>query len=706
MSGLDVSIPSTPGIDDVSSFITSPHPQKSSALSNRLGSILSASYADGETRDALKILDERQLTNSAEARRNLRLDIQREVISCNGDIIKDFGQVAKQLRRIGSTIENLNRCCQDMRSHIQAANREVAPIVEEAAPLFAQQREVEVKRKLHDAFKAHFIIPEEELTALTSMSVPVDDQFFLTLTRLKRIHADCQILLGSENQQLGLDLMDRSSRSLNSAYQKLFRWIQREFRTLNLENPQIGASIRRSLRVLAERPSLFQSCLDFFAEAREQSLSDSFYHALTGSGPNQALDQSAKPIEYYAHDPLRFVGDMLAWTHSATVSEREALEVLFVGEGSEMAAGIQAGLASEPWLRGSEGEVEVFNGEKSLRQLVNRDFIGVARILRQRIEQVIHSDEDPVLAYKIANLIEFYRATFVRHLGAESSLLAMLSGLREMALAQYRSTMRERVTSIKNEMAHLSAPPNLDIPDFLDESLTQLHELMKSYGSALSPQESREAEFQPILAEALDPVLEICESLAAKLEEPLSSIFTINCLTSAKSTLSRYAEFTKERREEIDDTVEEYFDKLVEYQHAYFLHTSGLYPYISDLASMSIESVADARRVLKLPTFSEKIIRSVSQTLDNFLPSALMDAQENVKELKSKVLASEVTAGGAARFCEDFELLESWFIRVDEVRLDDERDESEDEDDADEVRAPLLRDLFPRTSGEIRVLLS
>ena len=52
---------------------------RSNALQNRITSVLSASYADVEIRDALSILDARDLTNSAATRRNLRLDVQRDL---------------------------------------------------------------------------------------------------------------------------------------------------------------------------------------------------------------------------------------------------------------------------------------------------------------------------------------------------------------------------------------------------------------------------------------------------------------------------------------------------------------------------------------------------------------------------------------------------------------------------------------------------
>ena len=65
------------------------------ALSSRITSVLSTPYADLEIRDALETLDARGVQNSAETRRQLRLDVQKEVIQCNGEIIGDFGKVAE-----------------------------------------------------------------------------------------------------------------------------------------------------------------------------------------------------------------------------------------------------------------------------------------------------------------------------------------------------------------------------------------------------------------------------------------------------------------------------------------------------------------------------------------------------------------------------------------------------------------------------------
>jgi hypothetical protein len=80
--------PVTPGGDGVSA-------RRTNALSTKLTSVLSSSYADYEIRDALRLLDARGVHNDEETRRNLKLNAQKEVIDCNAKIVDDFGHVAE-----------------------------------------------------------------------------------------------------------------------------------------------------------------------------------------------------------------------------------------------------------------------------------------------------------------------------------------------------------------------------------------------------------------------------------------------------------------------------------------------------------------------------------------------------------------------------------------------------------------------------------
>ncbi|KAH8706847.1 oligomeric complex COG6-domain-containing protein [Ilyonectria robusta] len=637
-------------------------------LTSKVTSVLSTTHSDTEFRDALLLLDQRGIQNDAETRRRLRLDLQKEVIDSNAEVITEFGRVAEQLRRIKTTLDKLNTGYEDMKGQVVAAHTQTSSALSEASSLLEQRKQVEVKQELLGAFKKHFIMSENEVAALTMTAEPVDDRFFESLSKAKKISRDCEILLGFEKQTLGLELMEQTSKNINLGFQKLYKWIQREFKTLNLENPQMNASIRRALRVLAERPSLFQNCLDFFAEARERILSDSFYVALTGASPSGVEDQSVKPIDMTAHDPLRYVGDILAWIHSATVSEREALEILFVAEGEELAKGLKSGRDAEIWRLvaddDDEAEAEDFNALKALHDLVDRDISGAARVLRQRVEQVIQANEDIIPAYKLANLINFYRITFQKTLGPGSNLVELIGSLETEALRQFRALVRDHIAAIQGEFQH--APSDLGPPLFLQDSLKQLNSISKTYDSSLSASEDREAEFENVLAEAFEPFLAGCENMAKTMEKRNGTIFLINCMLSAAAALEVF-DFTQTRSRRLREKTSEESKKLVGSQYAFFRKGSGLEPILNTLHADGTNGAASLDR---------DVLSQASQVLDDFLPSALMDAMENLKHLQDSKLARQITEEAAEKFCDDFEQLEEEIADGEEDSVDSDDDDA------------------------------
>ncbi|KAL9572986.1 hypothetical protein ACKAV7_002671 [Fusarium commune] len=657
-------------------------PRGITPLISKVTSVLSTTHSDTEFRDALALLDERGIQNDAETRRRVRLDLQKEVIDSNGEVIAEFGRVAEQLRRIKTTIDKLNNGYEDMKSQVIEAHRQTLPALSEASSLLEQKRQVEVKQELLGAFKKHFVMSENEVAALTQTAEPVDDRFFDALSKAKKISKDCEILLGFEKQTLGLELMEQTSKNINLGFQKLYKWIQREFKTLNLENPQMNSSIRRALRVLAERPSLFQNCLDFFSEARERILSDSFYVALTGASPSGTEDPSVKPIDMLAHDPLRYVGDMLAWIHSATVSEREALEVLFVAEGEELAKGFKSGRDAEIWrLIAEDDEAEAdFNALKALNDLVDRDVSGAARVLRQRMEQVIQANEDTIPAYKLANLINFYRITFQKMLGPNSNLVELIGGLETEALRQFRALVRDHIATLQGEFQH--APLDLGPPAFLQDSLKQLKAISKTYDSSLSTSEDRESEFENVLSEAFEPFMSGCENMAKNMNAQNGAIFLINCISSAIACLEPF-EFTQRRAKRLREKSDDAAKGLITSQYQFLRKGSGL-----DAIFTELEEDDDKNASL----LDEKELAQASQTLDDFLPSALMDAMDNLKHLQDSKLARQITEEAAEQFCNDFEQLEEVITGGGDESVDSEEDEG-------------LRSVFPRTTAEIRLFL-
>ena len=590
----------------------------------------------------------------------------------------------QQLYRIRGTLDKLNSGYEDVKQQMIAAQTGTGPTLSEFDSLIAQRDQVGTKQKILGAFQGHFTMSEDEIVALTITAEPVDNRFFDALAKSKKISKDCEVLLGFEKQTLGLELMEQTSKNINLGFQKLYKWIQREFKTLNLENPQMNPSIRRALRVLAERPTLFQNCLDFFSQARERILSDTFYAALTGSSSSGLEDRSSKPIDMTAHDPLRYVGDMLAWIHSATVSEREALEVLFVAEGEELAKGLKSGRDAEIWrLVADDNEDEgEFDALKALNDLVDRDLSAAVRVLRQRVEQVIQSNEEIVPAYKLANLLGFYQVTFDKLLGPGSNLLESMGLLQVEAMRQFRALVREHIATLQGEFQQ--TPSNLGPPHFLQESLKQLDAFMQTYDSALSTLEDREAGFEDMLIETFDPFMSGCDNMAKAIRAPDDAIFLINCRVAAASTLEKF-DFTHNRLRQLREKTEADAQSLASDQFQFFRRESGL-----EQLFIAIEDERpDTDKIMDVQALAE-----ASHQLDDFLPSAWMDAIERLRHMQDSTLARQVTEQAAEQFCSTFEKLEHAVVEANERR------------DENEGSVGELRTAFPRTTAEIRVLLS
>jgi hypothetical protein len=65
--------------------------------------------------------------------------------------------------------------------------------------------------------------------------------------------------------------------------------------------------------------------MEEISNIRQKALLKAFHSALSIGGPNGF----PKPIEFHAHDTIRYSGDILAWIHQSCMAEREMLESVF-----------------------------------------------------------------------------------------------------------------------------------------------------------------------------------------------------------------------------------------------------------------------------------------------------------------------------------------------------------------------------------------
>ena len=646
-------------------------------------------------------------------------------------------------------------------------------MLEEAATLAAQKGEIETKQQLIRAFKEHFVISEEDRLLVTSSTGPLDERFFSVMDRLKQLAKECEILLAAEDQTLGSEVMQQTSRLLDAAFEKLYSRVQTEFKMLDLEDAQIGGPIRKALRVLAARPSLFERCLQFFAEAREQTLSDAFRAALTeGRRNDSGTGSSSDPIELQSHDLPRYLGDMLAWAHSAAVSEKEALEVLFVGDSEEIAEGIKQGRKVEQWSQwqqydnevdssdGDGGGERTFDGQKVLRDLVNRNLHGVAGILKQRVEIGVRSTEEAVTVYRAMNLLHFYEGIFGRLLGTLCPMQNLVTELVTSSWSHLERLLEDQAT----ELAQEDVVDDMKTPDFLAEAIEQF----KSFMNAKADQ--TEDERSLLFSLALAPYLQHCSVVEerASISRPSSDfarapqLFQLNCFLAVVSQLRPVLPEDSSILSGPQSRISEIREALVSSQHRFLLVRSGV-DQIYDVAltvnapdAGSIDAETGAAVNITTATITKKdtvrtplpppspdLLTALAAQLDAFLPTAQIDMlDDNLAPVTDRLFAQDVVREAAERFCRDFEVvqaaLEVWEKNrngktaggekrrqeggaegEDENSEEDDEDDDEDdesrkegeseaesEEEEEEEGGSNLRDLYPRTTEEVRLLLT
>lgn len=96
--------------------------------------------------------------------------------------------------------------------------------------------------------------------------------------------------------------------------------------------------LQRAVLALKERPVLFKYCTEEVTTSRHNALFQRFITALARGGPGGL----PRPIELHAHDPQRYVGDMLAWVHQALAGEQEFVAAL-LGEKAQAQGGCSLG---------------------------------------------------------------------------------------------------------------------------------------------------------------------------------------------------------------------------------------------------------------------------------------------------------------------------------------------------------------------------
>ncbi|XP_020581420.1 conserved oligomeric Golgi complex subunit 6 [Phalaenopsis equestris] len=473
-------------------------------LSRKLKKVLATRTDSPDLLDSLGTLSTFYTDNTPQARRNLRSSIELRSLSINHHFLLASLPAQQVLDKVEEEVNALAECCDQIAKALSSCSASTGDIISTTERL-KQELDLTIQRQeIVSCFLRDYQLSNEEITALRDEEL--NENFFKALHHVQEIHANCKILLRTHHQRAGLELMDMMSVYQEGAYERLCRWVQIECKALgDGDNPEIGDLLKTAVRCLRDRPVLFKYCTEEVANMRHHALFRRFISALTRGGPGGL----PRPIEVHAHDPLRYVGDMLGWLHQAIASERELVLVLL-----DTDAISDSGSAARQFGRNRESDFP--KSEPDVTSVLDRIFEGACRPFKIRVEQVLQSKPSLIVSYKLSNTLEFYSYTISDLLGRETALCNTLWLLKDAAHQTFHNILKTRGDKL------LRYPPlvavDLSPPLAVREGVSLLLELIETYNGMMVPASGKRPEFDPVIAALLDPIIQICE-LAAETQK-------------------------------------------------------------------------------------------------------------------------------------------------------------------------------------------
>ena len=271
------------------------------------------------------------------------------------------------------------------------------------AEAFRARKEAQKRAETVAAFLEKFNLSAEDEALLDSYDFTDFDEdqgmiFLEALERVRKIRTELSTNFGSSS---GLDvsqshlgatsairMMENLAAKQERAFERLYHWLQQYLHLNSVAHvptsshslqpiPQIDGDlldealshpfVHKALSILQHVPAFYSHTIELIASSRRSEETRRFLMALTAGYAGQA------PIEMKAHDPVNYVGDMLAFCFQSCSVEADVAKGLVVPN--------------------EQTEVDDLPSETSMSasDMLSHAMSGLARPLKSRVLQVIAS---------------------------------------------------------------------------------------------------------------------------------------------------------------------------------------------------------------------------------------------------------------------------------------------------------------------------
>lgn len=627
------------------------------SLSTRLSRVLNNSMPDSLVRDIFSNLDlkvdniealvEPGITGS-NSRKKLRGEIESDLIKTQGLVLKEYQPVIKNLNSLENDLKNLNKLRESITEKVNKDFQSTKDLNGTVKDLNSTKNLINLKKGLLTSFKNKFTLDVYEEYVL--LNGEIDDEFFEVLIKCEKIHENCSILLSVDNPQLGLKIMSKFNQLINKSLERIISFTNKTLNNLySLNTTTKLTTLQKCLKFLRTRLNYFNSVVENFVDARSKLIIDEFLNQINGdldksdnrSGSSFRHD---RPIVLSAHDPVRFIGDLLAYIHSVVVNETETIISIFS-------------------ITKEANEKENTEYENMIDDITGRILNSLSRSVKSKIEQIISSETKLATIYSIYNLVELYTIMFAKHLKESSNdkhnLLTTVRELVKSSQNKIISIIQNKLTTIKSSnLAQLELNSDLQPPEWIIEFYSDILPIIDQNTSDtfMNLPIEENAEFMNMIIN--QPI----EIFNGHIENNISKLFNrrdqvilkLNFLDLILSKIMPII-LLSDKILELNDLTEELSLELTNLQLDSLIkgcELTDFYNIINMICPFSDDffDVSIYQPITENKLFTKDKIMRTNDIIQNFLPSALIDIQQSLFKVNSPMIVNNIITNSSLEF--------------------------------------------------------
>lgn len=624
------------------------------SLSTRLSRVLNDSLSDATIREIFSNLQERFDKESngyvvdlielgivgSMSRKKFKGRIESELIRNQLNILKQYQPIVKQLKQIEVKLNKLNELSVQTNDKINKNFDFSNKLNLEIKDLNDNKRLIGLKKNLLISFKEKFTLNEYEEFVLNSGDL--NNEFFTTLARAERINENCSILLSLDNPQLGLKIIAKSNQMINRSIDRIVSYTNKTLGNMySLSSKSRLATLHQCFKYLQNKLNYFNSIVNTFSESRSKVLVDEFNRQVqgdfevNGQGRSSSISSDSRPIYMSAHDPVRFVGDLLAYVHSVSVNESETITSIFT--------------------MGDDNDKEF---ENIIQDVTDKILQSLSRPIKARVEQIVSSETKLSTLVQIFNLVELYNIMFTKQLGKAGNIVETVKQLIKVCQDRIFMIISNRLATIKNKnLTKLDLNLDLQPPEWIIEFYSDILPIVDQITTEtilnLSPEEN-EKFLNLIVNEPIQVFNEHVDHNKVFSEKKDVLIIKSNFLDLILSKTIPVS-LLSEKVLEVNEMIDKLTEEITQLELNNMLGQCGLYdyfniinmicPFSDDFFEVSIYEPIKENKLYTKDSFVQ-----VDEKVQEFFPSAMIEMQQSLLKLNSPIVVNQIIDNSFMQF--------------------------------------------------------